>query len=152
MSDETETKNAGAPSWLSDTGRLAWEKITPDLRAQGLLKPAEEFALARYCDTLSRWHIVRARVDAAHETYETESRHGKLQRINPDFKVLGELEGWLTAFEDRFALSPMFRMKLKGLRQNVGETDALTPHQPTLIAPEDVPAGPFGGMADRTIN
>ncbi len=137
----------GAPAWLGPIGRSAWAKIATDLRAQGLLKPAEEFALARYCDTLERWHAVRARVNARNETYVTESKHGKLERINPDFKVLGELESWLTAFEDRFAFSPMFRLKLKSLRQGVGESgDLPAPHQPQLIQPDDVPAGPFGGM------
>jgi P27 family predicted phage terminase small subunit len=148
----TEQQALDAPPWLDAMGRAAWSHIATDLRAQGLLKTAEEYALARYCDTLSRWHLVRNRVNTAGETYETESRHGKLQRVNPDFKVLGELESWLTAFEDRFALSPMFRMKLKALRQNVGETDAPAPHQPTFIQPDDVPAGPFDGMADRTVN
>jgi P27 family predicted phage terminase small subunit len=142
----------GAPEWLGAVGRVAWSKIAPDLRAQGLLKPAEEFALARYCDTLDRWHTVRARVNARNETYVTESKHGKLERINPDFKVLGELESWLTTFEDRFALSPMFRMKLKALRQNVGEGDGPQPRPPLLTPthtegePDPVPASPFGGM------
>lgn len=141
----------GVPDWLGGIGRAAWAKIAPGLRAQGLLCEAEEFALARYCDTLERWHTVRARVNARNETYTTESKHGKLERINPDFKVLGELESWLTTFEDRFALSPMMRLKLKALRQNVGEGDVAvrTPLlTPTHVEgePDPVPQSPFGGM------
>jgi P27 family predicted phage terminase small subunit len=142
----------GAPEWLGAVGRAAWAKIAPDLRAQGLLREAEEFALGRYCDTLDRWHAVRARVNARLETYTTESKHGKLERINPDFKVLGELESWLTTFEDRFALSPMMRMKLMGLRQNVGKVGDITVRQPLLTPthadgePDPVPASPFNGM------
>jgi P27 family predicted phage terminase small subunit len=141
----------GAPEWLGAIGRACWARIAPDLRSQGLLREAEEFALARYCDTLERWHTVRARVNARNETYVTESKHGKLERINPDFKVLGELESWLTTFEDRFALSPMMRLKLKALRQNVGEGDVqvrtplLTPTH-AEGEPDPVPQSPFGGM------
>lgn len=147
-----------APAWLDDEGRAFWGKIAPDLRLQGLLRVSEEEPLARYCDALARWHKVRRRVDdGLGETYETESKHGKLQRINPDFKVLGELESWLTSFEDRYGLSPLFRYKLKALRQNVGEMGKDLPlGQPSAfgvppdpdgeIPGEREPASPFGGM------
>ena len=151
MAMTTDEADIG-PDWLDDMGRHMWRAIAPDLRTQGLLRPAEEIPLARYCDALSRWHAVRARVTAFGETYETESRHGKLRRISPDFAVMDKLESWLAAFEDRFALSPMMRMKLKALRQNVGEGDApavrtleMTPtHAPD--EPDPVPASPFGAM------
>jgi P27 family predicted phage terminase small subunit len=139
-----------APDWLTATGRTAWAKIAPDLRVRGLLRASDEHALARYCDTLARWHTVRTRVNTASETYETESKHGKLQRINPDFKVLGELESWLTCFEDRFGFTPLMYLKLKAVRQGLGEGDTPPPRPPSelpLIDGKDqVPASPFGGM------
>ena len=150
------------PVWLGEDARAFWTKIAPDLRLQGLLRVSEEEPLARYCDALARWHKVRKRVDD-NESYWTESKHGKLQRVNPDFKVLGELESWLTAFEDRYGLSPMMRYKLKALRQNVGETGkdlplgapaafGVPPDPDGEIPGEREPSSPFGGMQGGMVN
>lgn len=147
------------PAWLGEDARAFWLKIAPDLRLQGLLRRSHEETLGRYCDALARWHKLRKKIDGGlGETYETESKHGKLQRVNPDFKVLGELESWLMAFEDRFALSPMMYYKLRGLRQTVGEAAkdplplgapasfGVPPDPDGEIPGEREPASPFGGM------
>lgn len=163
MADGTPQPFDG-PEWLAEDARGFWNKIAPDLKLQGLLRASQEEPLGRYCDALARWHRLRLKIDGGlGETYETESKHGKLLRVNPDFKVLGELESWLMSFEDRFALSPMMFYKLKGLRQAVGDAAkglpmgapaafGVPPDPDGEIPGEREPASPFGGMSGNLLN
>ena len=141
-----------APAWLDDAGRANWHLIAPELRRAGLLTPSEEPALARYCDHVARWLKLREKVNARGETYETESKHGKLQRINPDLNAMMQIERSIEALEDRFALTPLMRFKLKQIRANA-EGDAPRPNLfPAFIedagrengAEATTPGSPFG--------
>lgn len=142
------------PISLDETGLAAWNTLAPELRRAGLLLASEEFALARLCDYISRWMRLRERVNAAGETYETVSKHGQLLRQNPDFKTMLDIEGEITALEDRFALTPVMRYKLKAIRAGVD----VEPARPTLLAPlaaaatpdenssAGAPLSPFGAL------
>jgi P27 family predicted phage terminase small subunit len=114
MSDTVEI--ADAPEWLDEAGRAVWQITAPELRRFGLLTAAEEPALARYCDHMARWLKLREKVNLVGETYETESKHGKLQRINPDLNAMMQIERSIENLEDRFALTPLMRFKLKEIR------------------------------------
>lgn len=119
-----------APDWLDDIGRLVWSDIGGDLRKRNFLRAGDEMAFARYCDHAARWLRLREKVNAANETYETESRHGKLQRINPDFKAMLYIEDKMVALEDRFGLSPAARYRILTLRSNTQGELPLTPNKP----------------------
>jgi P27 family predicted phage terminase small subunit len=139
------THPSNGPAWLDAAARAIWHAVAPDLHSAGLLLPSEEFTLARYCDYASRWMKLRAAVNREGETYETESKHGSLRRQNPDFKSMLDLEGEMTAIEDRFALTPVMRFKLKAIRANVDPDPKLALFAPAAAAtPADQPATPFG--------
>ena len=122
MTDTIETIG-DAPAWLDDAGRANWNLIAPELRRAGLLTPAEEAVFARYCDHVARWLRLREKVNIDGETYVTTSKHGSIQRINPDFTAMMQIESSMEPLEDRFALSPLMRFKLKQIRANA-EGDA----------------------------
>ena len=117
MADTIEV--ADAPAWLTDEGRAVWQLAAPSLRQAGMLLPSHETAFARYCDHVARWRKLRDKVEAGGETYETASKHGKLQRINPDLNAMLQIEGKIEALEDRFALTPLMHWKLREIRQRV---------------------------------
>ncbi|WP_127078390.1 phage terminase small subunit P27 family [Rhodomicrobium lacus] len=154
MTDTVEI--ADAPEWLDAAGREIWQLTAPELRRAGLLLPSEEPALARYCDHVARWLKLRAKVNAIGETYETESKHCKLQRINPDLKAMLDIEGKIEGLEDRFALTPLMRFKLKEIRaRSEGdgprpvlslpfEDDEAPENRAEAAAATAAPATPFG--------
>jgi P27 family predicted phage terminase small subunit len=125
MTDTIETLG-DAPAWLDAEGRAIWHIAAPELRRQGLLTPSEETAFARYCYHVARWLKLRERVNGRGETYETESKHGKLQRINPDLNAMMQIERSIESLEDRFALTPLMRFKLKEIRSRA-EGERLAP-------------------------
>src|SRR5919108_3560121 len=43
------------PSWLEGEARKEWRRITPELRALGLLTAVDRAALAAYCQSYARW-------------------------------------------------------------------------------------------------
>ncbi len=111
-----------APGWLSDGAKSVWNILVPDLKHLRFLKATDHTALARYCDHFARWLSLKEKVDDKGESYETESRHGKMQRLNPDFVALMRIDERLMQFEDRFGLSPSSRQKiLQQMATSTGE-------------------------------
>lgn len=136
-----------APAWLNDGGRAVWQTLYPTLRRTNFIKSQDFLALARYCDHFARWLKLREKVDAQGETYETESKHGKLQRINPDLNAMLRIEGSMLALEDRFGLAPATRLKiLKDLAAANGSLpfDDLPEQRKPAAAQQQRTASPIG--------
>ena len=103
-----------APRWAKLDGEAAdiWSDIYPKLRKMNFVRSQDLGPLARYCKNVVRWLRLDANVEENGETYWTESRHGKLQRINPDLNALLRVEKSLTDFEDRFGIGPQARLSI----------------------------------------
>jgi P27 family predicted phage terminase small subunit len=124
MTDETEQLDIGeapaadgaveAPRWARLDGDAAeiWADLYPKLRAMNFVRQQDLGPLARYCKNIVRWLNLDAAVAQNGETYWTESKHGKLQRINPDLNALLRVEKALTDFEDRFGVGPKARLEI----------------------------------------
>lgn len=65
--------------------------------------------------------MLRDKVNANGESYETESRHGRMQRLNPDFVALTRVETVLGDLEEKFGLTPAARQRILQLRARQGE-------------------------------
>jgi P27 family predicted phage terminase small subunit len=104
--------DATAPEWLDDMGRAVWTAHLARLRSIGFVKSTDLLTFARYCDHTSRWLRIRDRVNARGESYTTESKHGSMDRINPDFAAMLRLESLMVQMEDRFGLSPAARQQI----------------------------------------
>lgn len=153
-STDVPTIAAEPPIALSDRGREIWASVVTSARALGFMKLSDGRALARYCDHMDRWLKVRARVDEKGESYETDSKHGKMQRINPDFNVMMRLEERMIAIEDRLGLTPAARQSiLLRYRPEEDHGDSLfpspaTPAAGTAPAPQNTgPQNPLGMFA-----
>lgn len=101
-----------APDWLDEMGLHVWQTYMPRLKGMGYVKDTDMAAFARLCDHTSRWLRLRTKVNERGESYTTESRHGKMERMNPDFVAMLRIEGQMTALEDRFGLTPSARQQI----------------------------------------
>lgn len=104
--------DVAVPEWLCASGRTIWTAYMPRLRAMGYVRDTDRLAFARLCDHTARWLRLREKVDAKGESYTTESRHGKMERINPDFAAMLRVEEKLVQLEDRFGLTPAARQQI----------------------------------------
>lgn len=104
------------PKWLKKEGLRIWQRLAPPLRDRRLLTQADAETFARYCRNFARWLKMQAELDKAGETYESESAHGKLKRVNPAFLIADRVERQLLAIEDRFGLNPAERQRIFAAR------------------------------------
>jgi len=89
-----------------------WRGLAPELEKLNFLRSSDREPFARYCSLVARyWRLERELIDAT-LTYESESAHGTLRRIEPKFIVQMHLAKRLEALEDRFGLSPMARQQI----------------------------------------
>lgn len=108
---------AAPPTWLKPKrGLEEWNRLSPILRSQKLLTPADATAFARYCRNLALWNDLRTSMDEEGVFYESESNHGKLKRLHPGFLAADRLERQMLATEDRFGLNPAERQRIYAAR------------------------------------
>jgi P27 family predicted phage terminase small subunit len=105
-----------APPWLKKEGLDVWRRLAPRLSALKLLTFADVETFARYCRNFARWLDMNRIVDREGETYESESVHGKLKRVNPAYLIADRLERQLLAAEDRFGMNPAERQRIFAAR------------------------------------
>lgn len=104
---------SGAPEFLTADGLAVWQKLQPLMSSLRFVRATDELTLGRYCDQFALWLKVRAQVEAQGATVTTSSAHVQdMLRVNPAFRVMMAIEDKLTAFEDRFGLSPASRQSL----------------------------------------
>jgi P27 family predicted phage terminase small subunit len=100
------------PKDLPAAARRIWEALAPELSRLKLLRATDLGAFARYCEHLARWAELTKALRKSGETYVTQSAHGTMRRIDPNFMVRDRIEGRLHELEDRFGLTPMARQQL----------------------------------------
>lgn len=136
-----EAPASRAPAFLKGEGLAIWNREAPRMRQARLLNPTDETAFARYCANLAKWTSLRAKLDRRGYTYESNSAHGKLRRVDPDFMVADRLERMLLASEDRFGRNPAERQRIMAARAAAGGQGKLFDTDPTPPAPRaDDPA------------
>lgn len=140
-----------APAWLKGEGLEIWKTRGPMLRTARLLGAADELAFARYCRDFALWIKLRGEMDKPSRgyTYESESAHGKLRRVDPDFMVADRVERQLLALEDRFGLNPSERQRLFLARSQGGKNPGLFDEQPPARAQD--PATPAAKPAEPRV-
>lgn len=100
------------PDWLDEMGRAIWSAYMPRLKGMGYVKETDRLSFARLCDHTARWLKLREKVNVKGESYTTESRHGKMDRINPDFAAMLRVQEKMVQLEDRFGLTPASRQQI----------------------------------------
>ena len=99
------TALTSAPVQLKGFARSAWDKLAPELLAANFLKEQDAFTFARYCQHLADFRALSEKIAKVGFTYVTESKHGTMNRLNPDFIARDRIEGRMIELEDRFGLN-----------------------------------------------
>jgi P27 family predicted phage terminase small subunit len=120
------------------------------------LRETDVPAFTRLCVYLAEWAELEARIRKNGFTYETNSRHGKMLRIHPDFQARDRIEGRLEALEDRFGLTPAMRQKLMvALALNPAAPSVpgeLPLEGPGDAAPAEAPASPVNFLGGGSVH
>ena len=113
MVTDTAPSRNGAPKELSKAGLEVWNVLTPDLRKLSFLRDTDTHAFARYCEHAAKWWALTQKLaKLGGETYITDSNHGKMERLRPEFLVRDRIEKHLVTLEDRFGMNPACRQQI----------------------------------------
>jgi P27 family predicted phage terminase small subunit len=121
---------AEPPAWLEDAALALWNRLAPDMIRQGVLRPWDAEAFARYCQAEARAAHANAQIDLTGGPVLTEpvvSRDGK--RLGEKLVQNQWWRLWIAACKEadvlagRFGCTPSDRTKLRS-----------TPEQPETPA------------------
>ena len=101
-----------APAELNAVGKRAWKELAPLLASINFLRRTDQPALTRYCNHVARYWRLEQKIRKEGETYWTESRHGKMERVNPKLRAQLEVERRMESLEDRLGLSTRARQQI----------------------------------------
>lgn len=138
--------DGSAPERLDAIARDIWLSLMPRLKSLGYVRATDAFTLERYCGYASMWLGLKIKVTEIGVSYETESKHGKMQRINPDFAALLRVEDKMQALEDRFGLTPAARQQILARVTDPGDLQLSLPGS---AAHQDSTSSPIGLFAPR---
>lgn len=122
--------SSDVPDWLSEDAAQVWNTLIPDLKNLKFFRNTDVMAFSRYCEYFATWKNLKVKVDQKGETYETSSRHGDMQRLNPDFVAMLRIDDKLEHYEDRFGLSPAARQRVMLSMSNATGQLPVDPEEP----------------------
>lgn len=102
------------PTLTNARARDLWATLIPQLRSLSFVKSTDLNLVARYCMHLARFLALNEKIEGAsgEVSYTTETTHGTMQRLHPNFAAMMRIEAALVAIEDRIGLSPASRQSL----------------------------------------
>lgn len=131
-----------APAKLSAAALAVWRETATELERMNFLRPTDRNAFARYCETVAEyWRVSTSLRRLKSNTYETDTLHGRMLRIHPDFLVQDRLFKRLTDLEDRFGLSPAAR---QAIMLRLAQVQPQLPFGATAVPETKEPDGPIG--------
>lgn len=103
------------PRWLDKDAKLMWRSLVPLLTACGMLTKVDGAALARYCQTWSRWKKAEQFIQKYGETYPLKDEQGRLRCFvqHPQVSIANQLSHTLTRLEQEFGLTPSARTRIQ---------------------------------------
>lgn len=102
------------PAWLDKDAKSAWRYIVNWLGASGLVSKADRSALARYCQTYSRWKKAELFLQKHGDIYPLKDDKGQVRCFVPwpQVAMANRLGQALTRLEQEFGLTPAARMRI----------------------------------------
>jgi P27 family predicted phage terminase small subunit len=113
--DAVEPIAETAPDFVRNAeARRIWSHLMPQLRGLRFVKSTDEIAVGRYCLHLARFIALDAKIEAenGNVTYTTNTLHGSMERLHPNFAAMMRIEEALVKIEDRIGMSPAARQSL----------------------------------------
>ncbi len=120
------------PDWLDEDAKQLWAETAPLLVQMRILTKADRQALARYCQTWSRWRKAEMFLQKYGESYPLKDDEGKVKCFMPWPQVssANKLAGTLARLEQEFGLTPSARTRIDVNRCSME-------HPPPPHTPED---------------
>lgn len=114
LEDKTPPASGIAPKWLKGAmAKAIWAQIQNDASSVGLIKKLDNNSLGRYCRYMGDWVDIDRKLKAlGNVVYETDTKHGKMQRIHPLFLARDRTESNLIRLEEQLGLTPRSRMSI----------------------------------------
>lgn len=110
-----------APEWLDADSAKLWDRLVIQLNDAGVLRNVDTNALARYCNTWTRWREADQLCKASGSTFETRIDDKKMIRPHPNVVILEKLSAQLFRLELQFGMTPKSRPRIE-VCQSDGES------------------------------
>lgn len=101
---------ARPPEWLSDAGRVEWDRVLPELRAMGAGRESDAPALAAYCEAVAR--LAAASQLVARGGMLLRGREGNMVK-NPAVSMASAASADVRYWAREFGLTPAARQPLR---------------------------------------
>ncbi len=109
-----------APDWLSDAGRVVWDRVIESMGGSGVHTQADENVLAMYCESVADYAGFTEKLRVQGETIVTAAGNGKR---NPISIARNEARAAALRLAGELGLTPSARTKLHAI--GAGEKDEL---------------------------
>lgn len=128
--NKTEPKPAreipSCPAHLSDSGKVAWGRLSALLDRMGVLTEADTFALERLADCYTDILECRLLIARDGRTYTTDSVGGRLIKTNPAVNQLRAADAQFKSYLVEFGLTPAARSKVHATPDDEDKQDPLS--------------------------
>lgn len=107
----------GPPDFLSEDGRIEWERIAVELYRLGLLTTCDQNTLAAYCQAYGRWMQAEralarmAERDLQNSALLTQTSNGNVIQ-NPLVGIANKAASDMMRYASEFGLTPVARARL----------------------------------------
>jgi P27 family predicted phage terminase small subunit len=102
------------PGWLEDDASVAWDRLTQQLHAIGLIAQIDENALARYCRLWQRWRQMERQIDidGTVKVFKDDDGHIIAEDVSRAVAIAGNLADKLLKLEHEFGMTASARAAL----------------------------------------
>jgi len=102
------------PEWIDPDAKQLWAETAPLLAQMRILTRADRQALARYCQTWSRWRKAEMFIQKYGESYPLKDDQGRVKCFMPwpQVAIAHKLAQTLARLEQEFGMTPSARTRI----------------------------------------
>lgn len=102
------------PAWLARNKFAAeeWRRLAPMLQKLRLLHEIDGTAFANYCLLYAEWRKAADAITRRGTSYKTVTKHGTMERLRPEFRVMTECTRLMQRMLSEFGLTPSARARI----------------------------------------
>lgn len=111
---ETPAEVPPAPAFLNETARAEWDRVAPELFAQGLLKNPDIAALAGYCQCFARWVEAEKFIEENGSVIVMRDDDGDIKYVQqaPQVGISNRMLEHMRKFAAEFGMTPSARSRV----------------------------------------
>ena len=108
-----EVSSPNCPDWLPAAAKAVWRSVVRLLSPLGVLLESDRQVLARYCCLWVRWRRAEESLAEGSVDEVVKGDGATVRRLKPEVAEAASLASELRMLEDRMALSPSARSRVK---------------------------------------